>query len=215
MKKKLSEDKAGREYWGELSKVISNPEETKNKRVDTTDIELEFLKKYCDQSTTILDLGSGSGLIINKLLPSVKSITAVEKFEGFSKFISTDPNMLVINADLIGFKIRKEYNIVLCTGVGQCFPRNEMKDIYSNIVDMLDDKGYFISRMHCGIKEDVMVEGFSEELGTDYFAEFRSVDKEVELIKEVGFSEVELVDFLPDSINVWDNTRHYYFICKK
>lgn len=215
MKEKLSENTTKDNYWGSLAKRIEKPGDTKNKRPDTSDIELDFLKKYCDSDTTVLDLGSGSGLIINKLLPFVKHITAVEKYEGFSKFIVDDPNMAVINADLIGFKIRSTYSVVLCTGVGQCFPKHEMTDIYKNIFDMVEDGGLFISRMHCGIKEDVLVNGYSEELGTDYFAEYRSLENEVALIKEIGFTSVETFDFLPDSINVWDNTRHYYFICKK
>lgn len=200
------------DYWENLSKKISDPVQTKNKRPDTSDIEVEFYRKHLSSSTELLDIGSGSGLIINKLHEEVKSVTAVEKYEGFSRFIADVPNMLVINADLLGFKIRKTFDAVLCTGVAQCFPKKDMISIYHNMFDMLKVGGVFISRMHCGLEEDIIVNGYSEELGTDYFAEYRQVDRERALLGEVGFSNVEVFDILPDSLNVWDNSRHFIFV---
>lgn len=215
MKKSLSSQSKQEAYWSKLAERIEKPTDTKNKRPDTTDIELSFIKEYCDVTMSVLDLGSGSGLIINALLPFVKDITAVEKFEGFSKYICENENMYVINADLIGFKIRRTFDLVLCTGVAQCFEREVFRKVYENAFEMTAENGIFVARTHCGIKEDVKIDGYSDELGTDYFAEYRQLDSEVELIKESGFSEVEVFDFLPDSINVWENTRHYYFVCKK
>lgn len=202
-------------YWEELAKKIKNPGETKNKRPDTSDLEVDFLMEYLDQSSDILDIGSGSGLIINKLIDKVKHITAVEKFEGFTKFIVNHPNMLVINADLKGFKIRKEYDAILLFGVAQCFPKEEAKELYENSYEMTNDGGLMIVRVHCGLKKDKTIDGFSNELETQYYAQYRQVDSEMELIKSVGFSSVEKFDIFPDSLNVWEDTRHFIFVCKK
>jgi SAM-dependent methyltransferase len=206
-------DKDSRDYWGNVAENIKSPLEAKNKRPDTSDVELDFLKKIIKSGSSVLDMGCGSGLITNKLLPITKDIIAVDKFEGFTKFV--DEKITVINAELLGFKIRNFFDVVLCTGVGQCFVKAEMQEIYANIFDMLEDSGVFISRMHCGIKEEVSVNSYSEELKTDYFAEFRQVDSEKKMLLDLGFESVEVHDFLPDTINVWDNTRHYYFVCKK
>lgn len=203
------------QYWENLAKKIKKPGETKNKRPDTSDLEIDFLKNYVNKDMEVLDMGSGTGLIINKLLPFVKHITAIEKFEGFTKHIVEAPNMLVINSDLVGFKIRKEYNLVLCTGVAQCFSLQDMTGIYANMYNMLKPGGQLISRMHCGLEEDVMVNGFSEELQTDYFAEYRQKDKEKQLLKSIGFESIEIHDIFPDTLNTWDNTRHFIFICTK
>jgi len=202
-------------YWQELAKRIVSPAETKNKRPDTSDLEIEFLKQYLTKGDEIIDLGSGSGLIINKLLPHVKNIVAVEKFEDFTKFIVEDPNMTVINSDLRGFKMRKEFDAVLLFGVAQSFFIDDIKEIYKSCFQMLKTGGKFISRIHCGLTEDILVDGFSEELGTNYFAQFRQVDSEMKLLEETGFKNVRKFDIFPDTLNVWKNSRHFIFVCEK
>lgn len=202
-------------YWKNLAEKIKEPGQTKNKRPDTSEFEAAFYKQYLKPTDDILDIGSGSGLIINRLIDDVKHITALEKFEGFTKFIVDRPNMLVINADLLGFKMRKQFDVVICTGVAQYFTKEVMGDIYQNIYDMLDKNGTLIVRSHCGLKENVIIDGYSEELQTDYYAEYRQLDSEVEFMKSFGFKSIEVHDVLPDSLNVWENTRHFIFIIKK
>ncbi len=203
------------EYWGELSKRIVDPTETKNKKPDTSDLEIEFLRNYLKETDTVIDLGSGSGLIINKLLQYVQSIVAVEKFELFTKFIVDDPRMEVIHADLIGFKTRKQFDAVLMFGVAQTFYKDDIVDIYKNCYEMTKSGGRFISRSHCGLTEDILVDGYSEELKTNYFAHFRQVDSEIELLKNIGFKNIQKFDIFPDTLNVWDNSRHFIFVCEK
>ena len=202
-------------YWKNLSAKITDPTQTKNKRPDTSDLERDFILEYFNREDDIIDIGSGSGLIINKLYDKVSSIVAIEKFEGFSKYIVESPNVLVINADLKDFKIRRQYDGVLCTGVSQCFSLKEMTPIYKNMFAMLKQSGYFIMRMHCGLNEDVIVDGYSEELNTNYFASYRKLDSEIQTLKDTGFKDIQTFDIFPDTLNVWENTRHFMFVAKK
>ena len=202
-------------YWRELSLKIENPVQTKNKRPDTSDLEIDFLRKHLSSSDELLDIGSGSGLIINKLIPFVKHITAVEKFEGFTKFIVDKPNMLVINADILGFKMRKTFDAVLLFGVTQCFNREEASALYQAAFEMTKLGGLMIVRTHCGLEIDKTIDGFSNELQTDYFAEYRQVDREMKIMQSVGFKSVVKHDIFPDSLNVWPDTRHFIFVCEK
>jgi len=202
-------------YWKNLSAKITDPTQTKNKRPDTSDLERDFIMEYFHKDDNIVDIGSGSGLIINKLYDKVSSIVAIEKFEGFSKYIVDSPNVLVINADLKDFRIRRQYDGVLCTGVSQCFSLEEMTPIYTNMFAMLKQGGYFIMRMHCGLKEDVIVDGYSDELNTNYFASYRKLDSEIQTLKDTGFKDIQTFDIFPDTLNVWENTRHFMFVAKK
>lgn len=202
-------------YWKNLSVKITDPTQTKNKRPDTSDLERDFILEYFQKEDDIVDIGSGSGLIINKLYNNVNSIIAIEKFEGFSKYIVDSPNVLVINADLKDFKIRKQFDGVLCTGVSQCFSLEEMIPIYKNMFAMLKEGGTFIMRMHCGLQEDVIIDGYSDELQTNYFASYRKLDSEIKTLKSTGFKEIQTFDIFPDTLNVWENTRHFMFVAKK
>jgi cyclopropane fatty-acyl-phospholipid synthase-like methyltransferase len=202
-------------YWENLAKNIQQPAQSRNKRPDTAEIEIPFITRYFSREDHIIDIGSGTGLIINKLIDHVAHITAVETFEGFSKFILDHPKILLITADITSFKMRKLFDGAMCTGVAQCFERNKMTTIYQNIFSMIRPEGRFISRMQCGLNEDVVVDGISEELGEQYFAEYRQVDSEIRLLKDIGFEKVEIHDIFPDSLNKWSNTRHFMFVCDK
>jgi len=202
-------------YWSELSERIENPVQTKNKRPDTSDLEIEFLKDHLSQVDEILDVGSGSGLIVNKLIAHVGHITAVEKYEGFSKFIEDHPNLLVINSDLLHFKMRKQFDAVLSFGVSQCFNTEDAAKIYQKLYAMTKPKGKLIVRTHCGLEADKVINGFSEELGTEYFAEYRLVSNEIKLMETAGFRFLNQYDIFPDELNVWRDTRHFIFICEK
>ena len=203
------------EYWKNLSEKITDPGQTKNKRPDTSDLEINFMKEYLSEDDEVVDLGAGTGLITNKIEPLVKSVVAVEKFEKFTNYINKSDKILVINADLLGFKIHKEFDKLLLTGVAQCFNKEDATGIYQRSFDMLKAGGIMIARTHCGLEEDVTIDGFSQELGTKYFAQYRKLDDEIDTIKSCGFEEVTTHDIFPDSLNVWDNTRHFMFICKK
>lgn len=201
-------------YWQKMADSISSQNETTNKRNNNyLKVDIAFVKSHLNQNDEILDMGAGSGLVTNELLDSVSNIIAVETFEGLTKFIHKD--ILVINAELPTFKIRKAFDKIICTGVTHFFTKSDVEKIYQNIFNMLKPNGKLILRSHCGLKETVVINGYSEELKSDYFTEYRKLEEEVELIKSTGFTNVEVIDEVADELNVWDNTRHYYFVCQK
>jgi len=65
-----------------------------------------------------------------------------------------------------------------------------------------------------GETETVRVEGFSEELQTDYYSEYRTPEEEEKLLKAGGYRVVEKVDIYPKSFNRWDNTHFYCLVCQ-
>ena len=74
---------------------------------------------------------------------------------------------------------------------------------------------HFIAHIHCGLEQDVIVDRFSEELDTDYYAEYRKHEWEKQQMLKAGFRSVEIHDIFPDWLNKWSNTRHFLFVCKK
>jgi cyclopropane fatty-acyl-phospholipid synthase-like methyltransferase len=208
------ESNKSKAYWQKMADSISSQNETTNKRNNEyLKVDIAFVKRHLDSNDDILDLGAGTGLVTNELIDSVKSIIAVETFEGLTKFIHED--VLVINAELPTFIIRKEFDKIVCTGVTHFFNQSDVEKIYANAYKMLKPNGKLILRSHCGLTETVVIDGFSKELSSEYFTEYRKLDLEVEIIKSKGFSKVEVFDEVADELNVWKNTRHYYFVCSK
>ncbi len=209
------EKTVSKDYWANLANQITDPQQTRNKRGDYSDLEIEFLKPFLKPDISVLDLGSGTGLVVNKLVELVGHITAVEKFQNFSKYIKQSNKLELINADIVGFRLYREFDLILATGVIQCLEGHFIADLYQNIFNMTKSGGHFIAHIHCGLKEDVIVDRFSDELNTNYYAEYRYYENEKKRILDAGFKSVELHDVFPDWLNKWPNTRHFLFVCTK
>ncbi len=203
------------DYWANLATRITDPIQTRNKRDDYSDLEIDFLRPFLKQNISVLDLGSGSGLVVNKLVELVGHITAVEKFQNFSKYIKQSDKLELINADIIGFRLYRKFDLVLATGVMQCLEGKYIPEIYKNIFNMTNPGGHFAAHIHCGLEKHVIVDRFSEELNANYYAEYRHFEQEKSMMLKSGFQFVELHDVFPDWLNKWPNTRHFLFVCHK
>lgn len=198
-------------YYDKIAKKIDNPLLLRNKAKDFTKYDVEFIKQFADKNKILLDLGSGTGLTINNLVPYFKKIIAIEKYKEFSKFISK--KIEVINADLKEIELENlNFDIVTLFGVMNYFSYNEAKELYKKIYNSFE--GTLIIKNQFGIKEDVIVDKFSEELNSYYFSEYRHIEKEIKLLENIGFKIKEVIDIYPPEYNRWDNTHFYAIVCE-
>lgn len=202
-------------YYTKLAEKITSPVETRNKAKDFSTYDVNFVKNYACSESSLLDLGAGTGLLINNLTANFKEIVAVEKYKNFSDFIEKLDNVTVINEDILNFNIDKKFDLVTIFGVMNFFNYHEASKIYSKAYRFIKTDGKLIVKHQMGINEDVIVNGHSEELNTYYFSHYRQIDKEVELLKQTGFSRVEIIDIYPSEFNRWENTHFYALVCEK
>lgn len=182
---------------------------------DYTQYDVDFILKYANQNTSVLDVASGTGLIINKLYDKVKDITAVELFTDFSKFIVEAPNVIVVNQDVAKFDTKKTFDLVTMFGIMQYFNEEESREIYKKYFNFVKKGGTIIVKGQLGVKEDVTVSGFSEELKTNYYSQYRYKEKEIEMIESAGFNNSQLFDIYPKECNRWENTHFYAIVANK
>jgi len=199
------------EYYDKLSQNATTPLVVRNKAKDSTEYDVEFLKKYADKNQTLLDLGSGTGLTINNLKNDFKNIIAVEKYKEFYKFI--DKDIQIIEQNILDFNFDIEFDIISIFGVLPYFSYEEAKQLYTNIYNSFSGK--IIVKNQFGVSEDVTVDGYSEELDTYYFSQYRHLDKEIKLLESIGFKIEEVVDIYPNKYNRWENTHFYALVFKK
>jgi cyclopropane fatty-acyl-phospholipid synthase-like methyltransferase len=209
----MSNNKITNNVFGTVAdKILKSGAEKGGGKNDFTNFDKDFILKHTNADSQILDLGSGSGLIINKIEPYVRSITCVELFPEFSKFIKQSDKIEVITANLLNFKINKQFDVVTSFGVMHYFDENEVHKIYESCLAMTKKDGVFIVKNQFGIEQKVVFDGFSKELERYYHAFYRQVDDEVRLLEQVGFKVVEKFDIYPPRCNRWDNTHFYALV---
>ena len=198
-------------YYDKIAKNVTNPLIVRNKAKDFTKYDIEFLKQFSDKNKILLDLGSGTGLTINNLVDKFKKIIAVEKYKEFYKFI--DNNIEIIESDIKEFDFNLTFDIVTLFGVMHYFSFEEAKNLYQKIYNSFN--GTLIIKNQFGLNDDVIVDGYSKELDSYYFSEYRYLQKEIDLLKNIGFKIDKVVDIYPKEYNRWENTHFYAIVCKK
>lgn len=202
------------DYYTKLANRIQSPTETRNKAPDFSQFDIALVQRYADKKYSLLDLGSGTGLLINSLTERFAHILAVEKYPEFSKFIKTADNIRVINSDLLTFAETERFDRITIFGVMNFFNEKEAADIYRKARNWMNPDGLMLVKHQMGCDDDVTVDGFSQELDTNYYSEYRWLKNEIKLINQAGFDVIETVDIYPPEFNRWNNTHFYALVCR-
>ena len=182
---------------------------------DCTDIDAKFIMNYADKNTEMLDIGTGTGLIVNKMYNNVKSIVCLEPFKEFTDHLVKSSNIQIVNENIFDFKTNKIFDLITIFGSMHYFNEAEAKKIYLIVKKILKLGGKLIVKNQFGVKEDITVSGYSEEQKTDYFAQYRYILNEIKLLENIGFKNIETFDIYPPEANRWDNTHFYAIVATK
>lgn len=78
-----------------------------------------------------------------------------------------------------------------------------------------DSEGKIIIKNQFGVRDDVVVEGYSEEQHSNCFAQYRFIDKEVVNLSNIGYQNISVMDIYPPECNLWENTHFYAIVAEK
>ena len=212
--KKMKNNKQSIAFYKKLARNVNNSNLDCYKfNNDATKFDIKFIKQYSSLQSNLLDLGSGTGLIVNNLIDDFKSITAIEYFEEFSKYIDNE-KIEIINQDLLKLKLEKQYELITMFGVAHYFNEDESLEIYKKVYDLLKSNSIFILKNQFGLENTKIVTS-SEEVGENYFAQYRQLNYEIDRLKDIGFKEIEVVDIYPKEFNRWEDTHFYALVCRR
>lgn len=198
---------ANKEVYQNSCKLAAN--------TDFTDIDSKFILKYADSQSCILDLGSGTGLIVNKIYPFVKQIVCVDKYEQFTKFITKNPSIIIYNQDLFEFNTKIRFDIITAFGIMHYVDEEEATKLYKKYAQFLKQGGKLIIKNQFGLKETINISGYSQEQKTDYYSQYRYIKREQEILSSVGYEIIEVNDIYPPEANRWDNTHFFAIVALK
>lgn len=185
------------------------------KNSDFSDADAAFIRNYAKGNSTVLDLGTGTGLVVNKLYPHVKKIVAVEPFTQFTQYIAVHDKITVFNQNIFEFHTDEKFDVICLFALMHYLNEPQAKKVYAKYIKYMEEKGCLIIKNQFGRHEDVTIDGYSEELGEKYYAQYRQLDKEKRLLKEAGFNNVEAFDIYPEEYNRWDNTHFFALVATK
>lgn len=202
-------------YFEDLSNSVIEPTTTKiHKFNDFSDMDAEFILKYVNQDSTVLDVASGTGITLNKYYEKAYRVVAVEKFEKFSALIVKDPKVEIVNEDMFDFDTEEKFDIVTLFGIMQYASIEEAMFIYKKYKNFLKEDGKLLIKQQFGVKDDVIINGYSEELKKNYYAEYRHLEKEIEMIKNAGYKNIQKFDIYPPEFNRWENTHFWGIVAE-
>lgn len=172
------------------------------------DVKLNSIKPYLKKDMQILDIGCGDCKLTNAIAKYVESVTAIDYID---KPIEIDHRITYIRKDITKIDLADTYDLILIIGVSIFLTDNEAKDLYSKCHKLLKRDGILLIQHQCGVQRDIVVESEIDDL--EYNATYRYHEKEIDILKSVGFV-VRTYDPYPDTENKWVNTAFKAFECK-
>lgn len=215
MQKKLNDYSL--EYWKNSSENIKDVVLACkfNSANDHSHMDADFILQFAHASSSILDLGSGTGGIVNKIYDKVGGIVCVDAFAEFTKHIVSAANVQIKNATIADFECDTKFDLITMFGIMHYFSGSEANDIYRKYFRCLKDGGRMIVKNQFGVNEDVDVDGYSEEMQCNYYSQYRHLPKECAMLEQVGFRHVAAHDIYPAHCNRWNNTHFYAIVAQK
>ncbi len=195
-----------------------NPSEKATKFLpqnDASEYDANFILKYADPKSDVLDIGSGTGLLINRVYSAFGNIVCVEPFKEFADYIIKSDNITIEYCDILNFTTKKQFNLITLFGLIQYFSVDESLNIYKKVFQYLEDDGILIIKNQFGVEDTVVVSGYSQELQRDYYAQYRTIEEESALLNKAGFKSIVPYDIYPKAFNRWENTHYYALLVTK
>lgn len=171
--------------------------------------DMDFVGRYMTSDSVVCDLCCGTGHMTMEIQKKAKLVYAVDINGGFLERMSGYDNIVVVESDAVEYFCDQPLDLITIFGAIQYNMGDDVKRIYENCYRMLKNSGWLLVSGQWGIEKAVVVDNFSEDLQKAYFAEYRTLEEECNLLERVGF-RTELHKILPDSFNRFDNTK---FMC--
>ncbi|QDV23490.1 class I SAM-dependent methyltransferase [Aureliella helgolandensis] len=198
-------------FWQERTQ-FSDPRIATNYRDDgRLQFDCDLVQSLATPSSRVLDLGAGTCTLSAMLEPYVASVLAVDKYPRFLEHAPKTEKFSTACADVTEFRSQQLFDLILLIGVVNYLSVHDEIELYKRCADMLASGGSFVVKNQCGIKEERVVDKFSEELGTHYHARYPAFQSQLELLSQLFC--VSPVDIYPPEINRWEDTHFYAFVC--
>lgn len=178
-----------------------------------TPYDMAAISSLCRPGIRVLDLGCGTCVVDNLLVEEIDlHIHAVDAVPAFLEHSTPHPNLSTEVADIVDYRSDTKYDLIMLLGVINSIPRRQDRmRLYSNCRMMLKPKGTLFIKSQFGVAGSVIVDHYSEQLGSVYKAIYPKLDEEADSLRSL-FS-VGVADPYPPALNTHPNTHFHYLSC--
>lgn len=200
-----------KEFWKNRSRYPNYPNLIKRRLMD-----LNFMVPFLDNASSILDLGCGDGY----LLRALRDFTDIKTFYAYDisnimieSLKKSWGNLKYLNAEACDFVKKDNYpktNIAIALGSFVYIDDNDLRVVLSNIISDI-----LIFRSPCTLKkEDEIINKFSEDLGGNYSAIYRTVNNYISVLSDY-FTIDNICRSYPDEIESKYGSKQFFFVCER
>lgn len=182
----------------------------------------QVFESYLDKDATILDLGAGSGRTYSYFHNKGYKYIGLDFSKKMKEYaIQLHGNFSYINDDMVNLK---EYfsddSVDAIFAVYSLFhlPNRDLKNLFSNVHDILKDDGIFLFTYQVGLGEEMTDEPYLEDKGKNVlYMNYQTDDEINNYLSEFSFKEIfrkEKVETTETAINS-NNITTVFIIVKK
>lgn len=196
--------------------VENNYEASRHGINNRIEYDIDLIRQYATEVSSVLDLGCGTGVIEEQLANCVSYIKAIDKYQEFLERAKVSENIEYEKHDVASYVEDKVYNLIIMFGVTIYLLDEEVESVLKNCSQMMDEDSTFIIKNQWSMEsEDLVVDKqYSDTNTNSYYAVYRTISKMKELASNYGFN-VDVIDIYPAELNKYSNTHEYALICKK
>ena len=168
------------------------------KLIEAKERIIDFLPK---NMKNVIDLGTGTGLQLIKLYKEYPNVhtTAIDISDGMLKKLEErhiSDNITIVNKSFFDYDFGNNIDAVISSQALHHFESNDKLTLYKKVYECLKKDGVFVNEDYFAEDEET-----EKQLFEDYYNLVRgegkhydtplTIDHEIEILKEVGFSNIE------------------------
>lgn len=178
---------------------------------EIVEFEINTLTPLAENTNRIADIGSGTGDLSRTLAGTEKTLVAVDFIDSYERVFDQENHTFVVAQATDIPSDLGQFGLILLMGVVTYLSDTEELSTYQQCANLLASGGKLYVKHQCSRGEEFIVNGWSEELASEYSARYPSYDSELNKLHSL-FEQVDVVEY-PNEFNKWDTSFHVAFIC--
>lgn len=180
------------------------------------DFEEDVIEKLFAGRTSLVDLGSGPGLLSRKWVARNidRRATCVDFEPKFAQNYLEESRVVFINSDVVEYRSNQVFDCATAFGLVTHLDKLQELHLYETLSGLLGPGGVAVVKNSVSIGEaEKVFRGFSISLGSEYVGRYPATCEQLERLKQ-HFREVEPIPY-PKKFKRFMDTEDLMFVCKR